>query len=225
VNQQKQGVAEFGLDLEGMVARAWRIFLKRPLTLLGVSCLVQVLWLPAHIFGIPSFFWLPFSLCVPFATIHLIREEPSDRIFLGWIHLYPRVLMVFAPAAVVFVVLYVVCGFVQIFVAQLFANDLSGRLAMMLYWGRFFIPVLAESILGHTLALAALLAVRRKLSATDALLELFSTRRQVLEAFLLGSSLAMFGMSGALVCCVGIFATTAFAWICLGVAYYQMFEQ
>ncbi len=225
MNERKHGTAEFGLDLEGMVARAWRIFLKRPLTLLGVSSLILILWLPAHIFGIPSFFWLPFCLCVPFATIHLLREEPSDRIYLGWIHLYPRILMVFVPAAVAFVVLYVFCGFVQIFVQQLFANDLSGWISSMLYWGRFFIPVLAESILGHTLALAALLAVRKKIPATDALLELFSTRRQTLEAFLLGSSLAMFGMSGALVCCVGIFATTAFAWICLGVAYYQMFEQ
>jgi hypothetical protein len=225
VNEHKSGVAEFGLDVEGMVTSAWRVFISRPLTLLGVSCLIQILWFPAHLFGLPAIFWLPFVICVPYATVHILRGESSDRMFLGWIRHYPRLLVIFIPAALVFVVLYILCVFMQIFVAQLFANDLSTRVAMMLYWGRFFIPIMIESILGHMLALAAILSVRKKLSATDAILELFSTRRQFLEVFLLASTLALFGMSGGIICCVGIFATTTFSMICLGVAYYQLFEQ
>ncbi|GMV65011.1 MAG: hypothetical protein KJ050_15135 [Candidatus Omnitrophica bacterium] len=225
MNDDQKGVVEFGLDAEGMVARAWKIFLTRPLTLLGVSCLVQICWLPAHLLALPSIFWLPFTLCVPFATVQLLRGEKTDRLFLGWIELYPRVLMVFVPAAISFIVLYVISGFVQFYLVQLFSEGLTNRLMFSLYVGRFFLPVLAESILGHMVALAALLAVRKKLSATEAWLELFSTRRQVLETFLLGGMLALFGMSGLVVCCVGTFATTTFAWICLGVAYYQIFEQ
>lgn len=225
MNEQKAGAAVFGLNLEKMVEQAWRVFLSRPLTLLGVACLVLAAWLPTHILGLPSFFWLPFTLCVPFASVCILRNEKSDRTYLGWVEMYPRTLAVFLPAALVFLFLFVVCGFFHLFVVQVSVEKLPRRMATMLYWSRFFLPVLAESILGHTLALAALIAVRKKISATDALFELFATRRHTVEAFLLGGTLALFGMSGALVCCVGIFATTTFAWICLGVAYYQMFEE
>jgi hypothetical protein len=225
VTEEKTGSAVFGLDLEKMVRLAWRVFLDRPLTLLGVSCLVQVMWLPTHLLALPAFFWLPFALCIPYASILLLRSEKTDRIFLGWVDFYPRVLVVYSPAALTFLVLLVITGIVRIFVVQLSVAELPGTLATMLYWGRFFIPVLAESILGHMLTLAALLAVRKKLSPTEAILELFSSKRNALEVLLLTGSLSLFGMSGALLCCVGILATTTFSWICLGVAYYQIFEE
>lgn len=225
VASQKTGTATFGLDFEKMVAQAWRVFLSRPLTLLGVSCLVQILWLPAHLLGLGAFFWLPFTLCVPFATVLLLRNEVTDRSFLGWIHLYPRILVIYAPAALAFIVLCVVCGFASLFVAGLALEEESGRLAASLAWGPMLLPILAEAILGNVLAVAALLAVRKRQTAIDSLLELFSTRRQVWEALLLGSGLALFGLSGFLVCCIGVLVTITFSWICLGVAYYQMFEE
>ncbi len=222
---QQTGTATFGLDFEKMVAQAWRVFLSRPLTLLGVSCLIQVLWLPAHLIGLGAFFWLPFTLCVPFATVLLLRNEVTDRSFLGWINLYPRILAIYSPAAILFVVLCLTCGFASLFVSGVALKEGSGRLAASLAWGPMLLPILVEAVLGNVLGLAALVSARKRVTAIDSLLELFSTRRQVLEVFLLGGGLALFGLSGILVCCVGLLVTTTFSWICLGVAYYQMFEE
>lgn len=222
MNDQKAGSAVFGLDVEKMVREAWRVFQTRPLTLLGVSCLVQILWIPTHLFGITAFFWLPFTLCVPYATVHLLRNEPTDRVFLGWLDLYPRVIVVFMPVALAFLW----------FLSEAYFPSMTGlglglltRKFLGFFWASLFFPLLVEAILAYVFGLAALLCVRKKLSPVEAILELFTTPRHAIEAFLVGSALALFGLSGMVVCCFGVLLTTTFAWICLGVAYFQIFEE
>lgn len=231
----KTGVETFGLDLEGMVKEAYRVFRDRPLTLLGVSILVMLGSFVAHFLYVGLFFWLPFSLCIPFAVVMMLAHEKSDRSFLGWVDYYPRLLVVFLPAALVYlftipIVMPRIGGFEFIFDAgiersEAFPREVGFKGSPLNSYLIFCIPLLIEKILAYTLGLAALLAVRRKLSPTEALLELFATPRHTVEAFLLGGTLAVLSLSGFLLCCVGIVATTTFAWVCLGVAYYQMFEK
>jgi len=221
--------------MEGMVKEAWRVLMSRPMTLLGVSVLVMLGSIVAHFLYVGVFFWLPFSLCVPFAVVMMIAHEKSDRSFLGWVDYYPRLLAIFLPAALVFLVATPIVmprleGF-ELVSDQDVETDhafpqevwLKGSLFGSYLW--IVLPVMAEKILAFTFGLAGLLAVRRKLSPTEALIELFATKRHTVEAFLLGGTLAILSLSGFLVCCVGAIATTTFAWICLGVAYHQMFEK
>jgi len=231
MSERETGRATFGLDMEKMVAQAWRIFLNRPLTILGVSALVTVVGIVAHVFLVSALFWLPFTLCIPYATVHLRVNEKSDRIFLGWIDKYPRLLAVFLPAALAFIlflplVLPPVSG---ISVVEKTFGETEETVPYQLDWKTprlgILLPILFEMVLAFALGLAALLSLRKNLSAADAIIEVFATKRHALEVFLLAGVLAIFSLSGVLVCCVGLFATTTFAWICLGVAYFQMFEE
>lgn len=213
MSEQITGKASFGLDLDGMVAEAWRIFTDRPLTLLGVSALIVGVGIVAHLFAVGLFLWLPFTVCIPHAAVLILSGTRSDRVFLGWTDRYPSLLALFAPACLVYLVL-----------APILA-PVMGPLGEAETWPlAAFVPILLEKTVAYTLGLAALLAIRRNLSPTIALAELFATRRHTLEAFLVGAGLALFSISGLLVCFIGVIATTAFAWVCLGVAYYQMFE-
>ena len=214
MSEQNTGKATFGLDIDRMVVEAWRIFTDRPLTLLGVSTLIVLVGFVAHLFVVGAFPWLPFTLCIPYATVTILAGSRTDRTFLGWVDRYPSMLALFVPAALAFVILIPLCS------PHVRLSDRSGELWLF----ATLAPIMVEKTLSFTLSLAALLAIRRNLSPTTAIAELFATRRHTLEAFLLGGGLALFSISGLLVCCVGVIATTAFAWVCLGVAYYQMFE-
>lgn len=222
MSEQISGRASFGLDMEKMVVQAWRIFVNRPLTILGVSALVTVVGVLAHVFLIGAFFWLPFTLCIPYAAVQIQTREKSDRIFLGWIDRYPTLLAVFLPAAIAFILLVLL---VLPRLSGISVLDMFFRIDVKVPRLVILIPVLIEKVLAFTLGLAALLALRKGLSAADAVIELFSSWRHTLEVLLLAGVLALFSVSGILVCCVGIFATSTFSWICLGVAYFQMFEE
>ncbi len=104
MRELRTGVETFGLDMEGMVKDAWRVFRDRPLTLLGVSVLVTLGSIVSHFLYVGVFFWLPFSLCIPFAVVMILAHEKSDRSFLGWIDYYPRLLTIFLPAALVYLI-------------------------------------------------------------------------------------------------------------------------
>ena len=235
MNELKTGVETFGLDMEEMVKDAWRVFRDRPMTLLGVSIVVMLGSIVGHFLFVGVFFWLPFSLCIPFAVVMILAHEKSDRSFLGWVDYSPRLLTVFLPAALVFLVTVPIAmpkleGFEFVFDHEVqtpyaLPQEVGLKGSFMSSYLVFFFPLLVEKVLAFTLGLAGLLSVRRKLTPTEALLEVFSTRRHTLEAFLLGGTLAVLSLSGLVVCCVGVIATTTFAWICLGVAYYQMFEK
>jgi hypothetical protein len=231
MSEQTSGRASFGLDMEKMVVQAWRIFVNRPLTILGVSALVIVVGILVHVFLVGAFFWLPFTLCIPYAAVQIQTKEKSDRIFLGWIDRYPTLLAVFLPAALAFILLLllVLPPVSGISVVEKTIEESSETIPYNIDWKSprlgILIPILIEKILAFGFGLAALLALRKNLTAVDAVIELFSTWRHALEVFLLAGVLALFSLSGILVCCVGIVATTTFAWICLGVAYYQMFEE
>lgn len=214
MSEQITGKASFGLDVDRMVFEAWRIFTDRPLTLLGVSTLIGVVGIVAHFFVVGPFLWLPFTLCVPYAAVVILSGIRTDRVFLGWVDRYPSLLALYVPASLLYAILI-----------TLLLPFMSLLDSIYEVWPiAAFVPVLLEQTLTFTLGLAALLAIRRGLSPTVALAELFASRRHTLEAFLLGGALALFSVSGLLVCCIGLFATTTLAWICLGVAYYQIFE-
>jgi hypothetical protein len=246
MEDHQRGVTEFGLNLEGLVREAWRIFLSRPLTLLGVSCLVQICWLPTHLFGVTSFFWLPFTLCVPYATVLILRGEKSDRIYLGWINWYPRLLAIFSGVAVIFTILLVLCGawvapvshtmdVYQTILPEIAKKSAEGvsftvdgsraGLPFLASGGWLLLPLLLESILTFMVGLVGMVSIRKKVSAPEAFFEVFNSWRHILEVVLFGMMLGIFALSGLVVCCVGILVTTTFAWICLGVGYYQMYEQ
>ncbi|MCA9415367.1 MAG: hypothetical protein KC917_03815 [Candidatus Omnitrophica bacterium] len=231
----RTGVETFGLDMEGMVKEAWRVFRTRSLTWLGISILVMLGSFVAHFLYIGVFFWLPFSLCIPFAVVMILAREKTDRIFLGWVDYYPRLLTIFLPAALVFlvtvpIVMPKIGGFEiisdrDVETAFAFPREVALKDSFLSSYLVFAFPLLLEKILAFTFGLAGLLSIRRKLSPTEALIELFATKRHTVEAFLLGGTLAVLSLSGFLVCCIGVIATTTFAWICLGVAYYQIFEK
>ena len=236
MRELRTGVETFGLDMEGMVKEAWRVFRDRPLTLLGVSVLVMLGSIVSHFLYVGVFFWLPFSLCIPFAAVMILAHEKSDRSFLGWIDYYPRLLTLFLPAALVYLAYIPFLmprfgGFEFVFdnevetAAYAFPHEVGLKGSLLGSYLIFALPLMLEKILAFTLGLAALLSVRRKISPTEALIEVFATKRHTVEAFLLGGTLAILSLSGLLVCCVGVVATGTFAWICLGVAYYQMFEK
>ncbi len=235
MSELRTGVETFGLDMEGMVKDAWRVFRDRPLTLLGVSVLVTLGSIVAHFLYVGVFFWLPFSLCIPFAVVMILANEKSDRSFLGWVDYYPRLLTIFLPAALIYlvtipIVMPRVGGFELVNgpdgqAGSAFPQEVVLKGSFLSSYLVFFFPLLVEKVLAFTFGLAGLLSVRRKLSPTEALIGLFATKRHTVEAFLLGGTLAVVSLSGLLVCCVGVIATTTFAWICLGVAYYQMFEK
>ena len=214
MSEQITGRASFGLDVDRMVFESWRIFTDRPLTLLGVSALIVAVGIVAHVLVVGAFLWLPFTMCVPYASVSILSGPRTDRIFLGWVDRYPSLLVLYVPAGLLYAI------FLTLFLPYMGILDDVREVWPV----AAFVPVLVENTISFTLGLAALLTIRRNLSPTTAIAELFATRRHALEAFLLGGALALFSVSGLLVCCIGLFATTAFAWVCLGVAYYQMFE-
>jgi hypothetical protein len=213
MTEQSTGRAQFGLDFDQVVRDAWRIFIDRPMTLLGVAALVVLVGIGVHILFLPVFLWLPFTICVPFAASQMRREERTDRIFLGWIRSYPKLLAIYLPAAFIYAIL------VPFMCPDSYLLDLEKNVHFAL-----FIPVYVELVLAAILTLAGLVALRREVTATDAIFLLFSTRRRMLELFLLGNLAALFGLIGLFVCCLGVIATTTFSWLCLGVAYHQIFE-
>ena len=230
MTEERTGAVAEGLDWRAVFLDAWRVFSARPVTLLGLTAAILVLWIPTHFLLFPSVLWVPLTLVVPCTAIGIRRGEATGLLDAARLGKYPEVLAILSPAAAAFILLQTFPYYLLAGASGFFGSESLLRGILLSPFQAFDLtasaPVgLVEIFLAFLLGPSALLSVHRGRSSVDCLVEVFSDRRRAIEVFQLAIVLTLVFALGLAFCCVGAIFSACFAWACLGAAYLQLFEE